>query len=238
MDIETMPHARYFSGNVEVVTKINHVPYQTIEYDDKGMFQAHPQVLPLNCTVTITLMVLFMWVVILNVITLVGTTLIVVSLILALVWVLVQLASAMGILASKGSMSILTSVWSLTSRLTSIAFGVVIIIGIFIRILFLLYLYWRGILLLLLSTFPSHFSFTLLCFHLFERLGNFCSSLSSDWAMWEYRLGMAVPCIKVGNAAVGGSHFLMICSVSFAFCVVLSQFSQLMRCFCIIVGIV
>ena len=40
MDIETMPHAMYFSGNIETVTKINHVPYQTIVYDDKGMFQA------------------------------------------------------------------------------------------------------------------------------------------------------------------------------------------------------
>ena len=39
MDIETMPHAMYFSGSIEAVTKINHVPYQTIEYDDKGMFQ-------------------------------------------------------------------------------------------------------------------------------------------------------------------------------------------------------
>ena len=30
MDIETMCHAMYFSGNIEAVTKINHVPYQTI----------------------------------------------------------------------------------------------------------------------------------------------------------------------------------------------------------------
>ena len=30
MDIEMMPHAMYFSGNIETVTKINHVPYQTI----------------------------------------------------------------------------------------------------------------------------------------------------------------------------------------------------------------
>ena len=36
-----MPHAMYFTGNTETVTKINHVPYQTIAYDDKGMFQAH-----------------------------------------------------------------------------------------------------------------------------------------------------------------------------------------------------
>ena len=40
MDIETMPHAMYFSGNKETATKINQVPYQVIDYDDKGMFQA------------------------------------------------------------------------------------------------------------------------------------------------------------------------------------------------------
>ena len=40
MDIETMPHTMYFSGNTHTVTKINHVPYQTIQYDDKGMFSA------------------------------------------------------------------------------------------------------------------------------------------------------------------------------------------------------
>ena len=40
MDIETMPHAMYFSGDKETITKINQVPYQVIDYDDKGMFQA------------------------------------------------------------------------------------------------------------------------------------------------------------------------------------------------------
>ena len=40
MDIETMPHAIYFLGNTETVTKINHVPYQTVQYDNKGMFPA------------------------------------------------------------------------------------------------------------------------------------------------------------------------------------------------------
>ena len=64
MDIETMPHAMYFSGNRETITKINQVPYQVIDYDDKGMFQAKlmdntqveifidngatPSILPLN----------------------------------------------------------------------------------------------------------------------------------------------------------------------------------------------
>ena len=40
MNIETMPHAMYFSGNKETTTKINKVPYQVIDYDDKGMFKA------------------------------------------------------------------------------------------------------------------------------------------------------------------------------------------------------
>ena len=64
MDVETMPHAMYFSGSNVVVTKINQVPYQTIKYDDKDMFQvkllddtqvqifidnrATPSILPLN----------------------------------------------------------------------------------------------------------------------------------------------------------------------------------------------
>ena len=38
MDIETMPHAMYFTGNLDTVTKINQVPYQTIEYNEKGTF--------------------------------------------------------------------------------------------------------------------------------------------------------------------------------------------------------
>ena len=38
MDIETMPHAMYFMGDSDTVTKINQVPYQTIEYNDNGMF--------------------------------------------------------------------------------------------------------------------------------------------------------------------------------------------------------
>ena len=37
MNIETMPHAMYFSDNKETIAKINQVPYQEREYDDKGM---------------------------------------------------------------------------------------------------------------------------------------------------------------------------------------------------------
>ena len=37
MDIEMMPHAMYFTGDLDTITKINHVPYQTIEYNDNGM---------------------------------------------------------------------------------------------------------------------------------------------------------------------------------------------------------
>ena len=38
MDIETMPHAMYFTDNPDTVTKINQVPYQTIQYNKNGMF--------------------------------------------------------------------------------------------------------------------------------------------------------------------------------------------------------
>ena len=40
MDIETMPHTMYFTGDLDTVTKINHVLYQTIAYNDNGMFTA------------------------------------------------------------------------------------------------------------------------------------------------------------------------------------------------------
>ena len=40
MDIETMPHTMYFTGNPNTVTEINHIPYQTIVYNDNGMFTA------------------------------------------------------------------------------------------------------------------------------------------------------------------------------------------------------
>ena len=40
MDIETMPHAMYFTSNTDTVTKVNHVPYQTIAYNESGMFSA------------------------------------------------------------------------------------------------------------------------------------------------------------------------------------------------------
>ena len=40
MDIEMMPHAMYFTGDLDTVTKINHVPYQTIVYNENGMFTA------------------------------------------------------------------------------------------------------------------------------------------------------------------------------------------------------
>ena len=38
MDIKTMPHAMYFTSNTDKVTKINHVLYQTIAYNDNDMF--------------------------------------------------------------------------------------------------------------------------------------------------------------------------------------------------------
>ena len=40
MDIEMMPHAMYFTCDLDTVIKSNHVPYQTIAYNDNGMFTA------------------------------------------------------------------------------------------------------------------------------------------------------------------------------------------------------
>ena len=40
MDIDMMPHAIYFTGDPDIVTKINHVPYQTTVYNDNSMFTA------------------------------------------------------------------------------------------------------------------------------------------------------------------------------------------------------
>ena len=40
MDIETMPHAIYFTCNTDTVIKINHVLYQTIPYNENSMFTA------------------------------------------------------------------------------------------------------------------------------------------------------------------------------------------------------
>ena len=39
MNVETIPHAMYFSHSKETIAKINQVPYQIIEYDNEGMFQ-------------------------------------------------------------------------------------------------------------------------------------------------------------------------------------------------------
>ena len=43
MDIETMLHAMYFSGNKETIAKINHVPYQVEIFINNG---ATPSILP------------------------------------------------------------------------------------------------------------------------------------------------------------------------------------------------
>ena len=40
MDIDTMPHAMYFTGDQDTVTKINHVPCQTIVHNGNSMFTA------------------------------------------------------------------------------------------------------------------------------------------------------------------------------------------------------
>ena len=36
----SMPHAMYFTGDLDTVTTINHIPYQTIVHNDNSMFTA------------------------------------------------------------------------------------------------------------------------------------------------------------------------------------------------------
>ena len=42
MDIGIIPHAIYFTSDSDTVTKIDHILYQMIEYNDNGMFTTHP----------------------------------------------------------------------------------------------------------------------------------------------------------------------------------------------------
>ena len=37
MDIKTMPHAMYFTSHTDTFPKINHIPYQTVAYNENGM---------------------------------------------------------------------------------------------------------------------------------------------------------------------------------------------------------
>ena len=37
MDIETMSHAMHLTGDTDTVAKINHIPYQTIVYNENGI---------------------------------------------------------------------------------------------------------------------------------------------------------------------------------------------------------
>ena len=64
------------------------------------------------------------------------------------------------------------------------------------------------------------------------------SSLSFEWAICEYKPGTVMPLANVGNAAASGSHFLIICSNSLAFLIVSAQVFSVIRCVCIMVGIV
>ena len=120
----------------------------------------------------------------------------------------------------------------MASGLTSVILIVVVIIGIFISVLFLLYLYLREVWLLLwLFAFLSSSIFSLLWFNPFEQLRNICFFFIVRVSDVRVKLGTAAPCVKVGNAAAGGSHFLIMCCNSFAFLVVFALFSQVMDVF-------
>ena len=56
--------------------------------------------------------------------------------------------------------------------------------------------------------------------------------------MWEYNPGTVAPVAIVGIAGVVGLHFIIICSRDLAVSFTVSQSLHVMRCVCIIVGIV
>ena len=56
--------------------------------------------------------------------------------------------------------------------------------------------------------------------------------------MCEYKLGTAPASCTMVGALAGGSHHLIICSRFFAFLVTSVQLGSIIRCVCIMVGIV
>ena len=181
-----------------------------------------------------------MWIMIKSSITLVIIALITIILILALVCVLVSLTPAMEILASKGTSCILASIGSMASGLTSIILIMVIVISILLITVLIVLCLWWWIFWFLLRFLPLLPPLGLGCLGRvpLKGWGISVSSLSFEWAICEYKPGTAVPLANVDNAAAGGSHFLIICSNSLAFLVVAAQSFSVIRCICIMVGIV
>ena len=64
------------------------------------------------------------------------------------------------------------------------------------------------------------------------------SSLLTECAIWEYNPGTVAPVVIMGIAGVGGSHFHILCSRDFALSFVSAQSLQIIKCVCIIVGMV
>ena len=165
--------------------------------------------------IAITLRKISMWVMIKSSIALVIVALIAIVLILALVYALILLTSTTQIVASKELTCILASIGSTSSGLTSINLIMVIIVSILIMVLIVLYLCWQIFQFLLrLFAFSSTSDLGCLGWAPLKGWGISISSLSSEWAICEYKPGTAVPLAKVGNVAVGGSHFLIISSDS------------------------
>ena len=89
--------------------------------------------------------------------------------------------------------------------------------------------------------FPFRFTSTsgLLWFCTLKRWGFIsASSLSTECVIWEYNPSTTVPVVTKGIAGVGGSHFHIICSRDFALSFVSAQSLHLIKCVCIIVGMV
>ena len=80
----------------------------------------------------------------------------------------------------------------------------------------------------------------LICFGFAPLNGGDISSsfLSTKCAICEYNPGTVAPVVTRGIAGVGGSHFCVMCWRDFALSFTSAQFSQIIKCVCITVGIV
>ena len=134
--------------------------------------------------------------------------------------------------------TVLVNIGSMTSIVTSVIFILIIIVYLFI--LFFL-LRGRGKWLRLLLWFGFTFTFlstSTSCLVLLNGLGQLAKSWDWDCAMCEYKLVTAPAPCAIGGAIANGSHHHIICFKFLAFLVTSSQLCSIIRCVCIMVGIV
>ena len=150
--------------------------------------------------------------------------------------VLRSLVSASLCEASELLITALTIKRSAASVLTlgSIIIIMIMVIRVFVSVCFVYLLVFQWVLSVTLR-FSSTSGLLRLCP---LNSGGISSSLSTKWMIWEYNPSTLAPVVTNGIAGVGGSHFHIICSRDFALSFTAAQSFHIIKCVCIIVGIV